>query len=301
MSQRVGGMVEEDVNLPGGTYFAQFIGFTRNKEGDIVLKEKTSTWTDKKTGQPVHRTVDKLYWQFVVVTGPEVGVEAVGSTAYKGVDIIPTEQGPIPRFKAPGAYAPNLIAWASACGLDFVADLSKPIFETPLTPQTILRGMEGILLDKASEGHVVAIKVEETPDSGSWVAWEGGVMAAPQETTEMLAPQLASLREERAAKPASAAPVQAEQQHLAEYVRYLMGMAGDAEAIDIGALEENIRTQVKGWGIKLRANVPILSLLTAEQLHQVIDEVLAVLLSEEIEFEPWTPDKTDELLKDIPF
>jgi len=304
MSQRVGGMVEEEKTLPPGAYFAQFSGFSRNKEGQVVLKEKTSVWTDKETGLPVSQEVIKLYWQFTVVIGTEAGSEVAGSTPLKGVNIVTTDSGPLPRFKSPGAYAPNFIGWLSACGLDFAKDLAGPIFEIPVTNQTILDALEGILLEKAKGGHIVSLQVVELQEGVSWVSWDGGVMRAPADVASMITPGLE--RSQAAPPPSSpATPVQAEQQRLAEYVRYLIGVAGKVEAVDVAVLQEGVKTKVKEWGIKLRPNVPLLSLLNTEQLWQVIDQVVAVLLSENVEFEglaPLVPEPPEEFMDgEIPF
>jgi len=280
---RIAGQVYEDAVLPQGTYFAQFTGFAR-KDGEIILREKSSVFTDDD-GAVQSRKVIKLYWQFMVVVGAEASGEVAGSTAFKGVTIVPTEAGPAPRFKAPGAYAPNFIIWLDECGLDFVTDLAQPIFDTPLTNQTILEGLERVLLGKAHEGHIVSIKVEELPDGGAWVAWKGGVSAAPPEVSGMITPGLE--RPRPATGPVT--PVQAEQKRLAEHVRYLMGVAADAEVVDVAILKENVRVKVKEWGIMLQPNVPILSLLNVEQLHRIVDDVVVVLLSEEVEFEGLAP------------
>jgi|GEM_PF-6927580 len=280
--QYVSGVVEEpQAVLPPGTYFAQFRGFAR-KDGAIILQEKVSTFTDKNTGEQTQRKAVKMYWRFMVVTGDRAGVEVAGSTNTKGVEIIATPKGLVPRFKAPSQYAPNFTVWAEACGLDFAVDLSR--FEIPVTMQTVLNRIERLLLEKAEQGRVVSVKIVETQDGGSWITWDGGVMAAPAEVAKMIKVQAGKPPTPRPSDPVT--PVQAEQQRLAEYIRYMIGVAVKADAVDAASLQKTIQEMVDGWGVRRQRNIPVLNLLNTEQLHEVCDFVASVLESEGVEFEP---------------
>lgn len=299
MSEKVGAI---DRPQTDEMYYAQYAGFERDANGKIRLSQGTKTQTDKNTGETHATAYTRVFPQYRIVTGKYTGVSFVRAVYVKGFGLVPGDDGDTrPMFDYPGEFKPHFINDMRACGVDWAVDLARPLFNKPVTQESVLEGVDALLLEKAQEGNFVAVKLAELNDGRLVVSTAlDGVSKVSQEMGEVLQAKIQTMPSPPPPASGPATPVQAEQQRMAEYIRYLMDVAEGAEAVDAGTLMTTVRGQIAGWGIEGRPGVPVLSLLSREQLHQVMDMVATVLMSEDATFEPWmpvpAPDEADELL-----
>lgn len=267
---RVQGQIQRPV--PPGTYLARFSGFVRDGEGRPVLRERESRFTNED-GEEVTRTTMKCYWSFEIVSGEYAGEEVVGSTPFRGVTFIEKDGVIVPRFKAPGGgFAPNFITWLAACGLDFQADLARPLFETPVTPESVLDGLEAVLKEKAQD-HLVNVKVIAGQDGSPWVDWNAGVTPAPPEVARMVLKELVEQEGERASK-----------ERVKQQLKKLLTAAREAGLLE--EMKQFLKQQAKeNWDIEPEPGQKLTSLLTEEQLQVLVDELLVVLNEKGVEIE----------------
>lgn len=308
MSRKVGAIARPQTDE---TYYAQYAGFQRDAAGKIRSFKGTKTKTNKETNETYTVAFTRVYPQYRIVTGKYAGVEFSRAIYIKGFKLISGDDGGV-MFDYPGEFKPYFINDMRANGVDFAVDLlERPLFDMPVNQESVLEGVDALQLEKAREGNFVAVKLAELGDGTLVISTAlDGISKVSQEVAEMLRGKIQAIP--APPTPATSPPsgptaaVQAERQRLAEYVRYLMGVAKEAEKVDVGILQFAVRATVKGWGIKLRANVPILSLLDAGQLREVIKEVSAVLDSEKVEYAglaPLEPEPAEEFIdaEDIQF